>query len=107
MLTLSNTTLLPVAWRLSGLEQLGEDFSFTQDHGIVQPRSAFPLNVNFRAAKPVSIKKAFKIEVSIYKIQRMLCENTNVHPLTKINDYVRRYQMWRRTWASCKLIQYK
>lgn len=64
MLTLSNSTLLPVAWKLSGLDQLGEEFSFNQDHGIVQPRTIFPLHVNFRAAKPVSIRKAFKLEVN-------------------------------------------
>lgn len=63
---LTNSTLLPVAWKLSGLDQLGEEFSFNQDHGIVPPRSDFPLHVHFRAAKPVTIKKAFKLEVYIY-----------------------------------------
>ena len=66
VLTLNNTTLLPVAWKLSGLEQLGEEFTFGQDHGIVQPKSSFPLQVHFRAAKPVGTKKAFKIEVCRY-----------------------------------------
>ena len=67
MLTLKNSTLLPVAWKLSGLDQLGEEFSFNQEQGIVQPRNDFPLQVSFRAAKPVVIqKKAIKIEVHVY-----------------------------------------
>ena len=64
-LKLSNSTLLPVAWKLSGLDQLGEEISFNQDQGIVQPRSDFALRVNFRAAKPVTVKKAFTIQVHI------------------------------------------
>ena len=64
VLHLHNNTLLPVAWKLSGTEMLGEEFSFSQERGVVQPRSAFPLNVHFRAAKPVSYtKRTFKIEV--------------------------------------------
>ena len=63
VLPLNNKTLLPVAWRLSGLEHLGDEFSFGQDQGVVQPLSTFPLSASFRAAKPVSVKKAFKIEV--------------------------------------------
>lgn len=64
-LHLQNKTLLPVAWKLGGLEQLGEEFSFSQDSGIVQPLTEFPLGVNFRASRPVNYpKKTFKIEVS-------------------------------------------
>lgn len=65
VLYLHNHTLLPVAWKLSGLETLGEEFSFSQEHGIVQPLSDFPLTVHFRASKQVNYtKKAFKIEIS-------------------------------------------
>ena len=64
VLYLHNNTLLPVAWKLSGTEMLGEEFSFGQERGVVQPRTAFALNVHFRAAKPVSYtKRTFKIEV--------------------------------------------
>ena len=65
ILHLHNKTMLPVAWKLSGWEQLGEEFTFSQEHGIVQPLTDFPLSINFRSEKPVNItKKAFKIEVS-------------------------------------------
>ena len=64
-LHLHNKTMLPVAWKLGGLEQLGDEFTFSQTHGIVQPLTDFPLSVHFRSAKPVNYsKKAFKIEVS-------------------------------------------
>ena len=65
ILYLHNHTMLPVAWKLSGLETLGEEFSFSQEQGVVQPLSDFPLSVNFRASKQVNhAKKAFKIEIS-------------------------------------------
>lgn len=86
-LTLTNPTLLPVAWKLGGLDQLGEEFSFNQDHGIVQPRTSFPLQVSFRAAKPVIIsKKAIKVEVCIHLHTHSLCihacvENGITNPL--------------------------
>jgi hydrocephalus-inducing protein len=65
VLHLRNNTLLPAAWKLSGTEMLGDEFSFSQEQGIVQPKSEFPLNIHFRAAKPVSYnKRAFKIEIS-------------------------------------------
>ena len=64
VLNLHNPTLLPVAWKLSGLETLGEEFSFSQEHGVVAPKSTFTLHIHFRAAKQVIYtKKAFKIEV--------------------------------------------
>lgn len=65
ILHLHNKTMLPVAWKLGGLEQLGDDFTFSQIHGIVQPLTDFPLSVHFRSVKPVNYtKKVFKIEVS-------------------------------------------
>ena len=65
VLRMLNKTLIPVAWKLGGLDQLGDEFNFSQDHGIIQPLSEFPLGINFRASKPVNYpKKNFKIEVS-------------------------------------------
>ncbi len=65
ILQLHNKTMLPVAWKLGGLEQLGEEFTFNQDHGIIQPLTNFPLCIHFRSAKQVSYtKKVFKVEIS-------------------------------------------
>ena len=61
---LRNNTLLPVQWKLSGLDVLGNDFSFNQEHGIVQPKSEFELKVHFRASKANNYKRALKLEVS-------------------------------------------
>lgn len=59
-----NNTMLPVAWHMTGLENLGDDFSVSQEGGIVQPKSEFSLHVYFRALKPVfTNKKAVRIEV--------------------------------------------
>ena len=62
-LFLRNNTLLPVQWRLSGLDVLGNDFSFNQEHGIVQPKSEFELKIHFRASKANNYKRALKLEV--------------------------------------------
>ncbi|NXW03107.1 HYDIN protein, partial [Fregetta grallaria] len=63
-LVLRNSTPLPVAWRLSGLENLGEDFSVSQDEGIVGPRAEFGVRLYFKATKALSIKKMIRLEVS-------------------------------------------
>ena len=65
-LYLRNSTLLPVAWRLSGLESLGDDFSVSQESGIIEPKSEFALHAYFRAMKPVvTSKKGIRLEVGI------------------------------------------
>ncbi|KAF1661855.1 hypothetical protein FQA23_0006661, partial [Aptenodytes patagonicus] len=63
-LVLRNSTPLPVVWRLSGLENLGEDFSVSQDKGIVGPRTEFGVHLYFKATKALSIKKTIRLEVS-------------------------------------------
>jgi len=63
-LTIRNVTLLPVAWRLTGLEHLGDDFSVSQEGGVIQPKTDFLITVFFRALKPVTTnRKAVRIEV--------------------------------------------
>ncbi|XP_064315287.1 hydrocephalus-inducing protein homolog [Phalacrocorax carbo] len=63
-LVLRNSTPLPAAWRLSGLENLGEDFSVSQDEGIIGPRTEFGLHLYFKPTKALSIKKTIRLEVS-------------------------------------------
>ncbi|NXL46323.1 HYDIN protein, partial [Podilymbus podiceps] len=63
-LVLRNSTPLPMAWRLSGLENLGEDFSVSQDKGIVGPRTDFDVHLYFKATKALNIKKTIRLEVS-------------------------------------------
>ena len=79
VLSLTNPTLIPVAWKLGGLEQLGDEFSFNQEQGVVQPKTTFPLQVSFRAAKPVTVlKKAIKVEVDA-NIQVYVCSFPSPH----------------------------
>ncbi|XP_059164892.1 hydrocephalus-inducing protein homolog isoform X11 [Physella acuta] len=62
---LRNSTQLPVAWKLSGLENLGDDFTVAADSGIVEPLSEYPLHAYFRAMKAVSTnRKMIRIEIS-------------------------------------------
>ncbi|XP_072278793.1 hydrocephalus-inducing protein-like [Pyxicephalus adspersus] len=76
---LRNSTYLPAAWRVTGLENLGDDFSVSQDQGIVAPRSEYGLQIHFKAAKASNVKKFIRLEVleltelSVYSVCRELC----------------------------------
>ncbi|MGH0142283.1 UNVERIFIED_CONTAM: hypothetical protein FKN15_002865 [Acipenser sinensis] len=78
---LRNSNQLPVAWKLSGLEMLGDEFLVTQDQGIIEPKSEFPLQMHFRAMKPINLKKAIRLEVS--DVENILgivhTENIQIH----------------------------
>ncbi|XP_062355723.1 hydrocephalus-inducing protein homolog [Cinclus cinclus] len=63
-LVLKNNTLLPMAWQLTGLDDLVEAFSLSQDNGIIDPRSEFEVTLNFKAEQIGSIKKTLRLEVS-------------------------------------------
>ncbi|KAM6294461.1 hydrocephalus-inducing protein homolog [Aegotheles albertisi] len=63
-LVLHNSSPLPMAWRLSGLENLGEDFSVSQNEGIIGPRMKSKVHLYFKATKPLSVKKMIRLEVS-------------------------------------------
>ena len=69
---LRNSTQLPVAWKLSGLENLGDDFTVAADSGVVEPLSEYPLQAYFRAMKAVQTsKKMIRLEVG----DRCCCYN--------------------------------
>ncbi|XP_021488188.2 hydrocephalus-inducing protein homolog [Meriones unguiculatus] len=60
---LRNVTPLAVAWRISSLEHLGEDFTVSMLQGIIPAKGEFGLQVHFQPTKPINIKKAIRIEV--------------------------------------------
>lgn len=62
-LVLKNDALLPMAWQLSGLDDLVEDFSLSQDNGIIDPCSEFEVTLNFTARQIGSIEKTLRLEV--------------------------------------------
>ena len=64
-LLLRNTKTLPVAWRLSGMEVLGDEFSVSQDQGIIMPNTDFCVQMHFRAVKPVNLRRSIRLEVGV------------------------------------------
>ncbi|XP_038663072.1 hydrocephalus-inducing protein homolog [Scyliorhinus canicula] len=62
-LALRNNCLLPVAWRITGLESLGDDFSLSQDQGVIDAKSEFFVHMNFRAMRQVNLRKYIRLEV--------------------------------------------
>ncbi|XP_071423974.1 hydrocephalus-inducing protein homolog [Pithys albifrons albifrons] len=63
-LVLINDSPLPMAWQLTGLDDLGDEFSISQDRGIVGPRTNFEVQLNFRAEKIGISNKMIRLEVS-------------------------------------------
>ncbi|KAM9301954.1 hydrocephalus-inducing protein homolog [Gastrophryne carolinensis] len=83
---LRNSTYLPAAWQLTGLENLGGDFSVSQDRGIVAPRSEFGLQLHFRAAKATNVKKVVRLEVSDVENILGIVQLENIQVLAEAYD---------------------
>uniref|UniRef100_A0A8C3T1C3 HYDIN axonemal central pair apparatus protein n=1 Tax=Chelydra serpentina TaxID=8475 RepID=A0A8C3T1C3_CHESE len=86
MLFLRNTSPMPVAWRLSGLENLGDDFSVSQDQGTIGPRSEYCLQLHFKATKPLNIKKVIRLEVSDMENILGIVQYENIQVLAESYD---------------------
>lgn len=89
-LTLTNQTLLPAAWKIQGLEQLGEEFSVLQDSGIVAPKSTVPVQIFFRALRvsKISQKKSLRLEVFDVENVAGLVQAENIHVQAEAFDVV-------------------
>jgi hydrocephalus-inducing protein len=65
---MSNNTMIPVQWRIEGVDLLGEEFVCNQTNGIIEPFNSFDLVLHFRALRPIVItakdKKILKLLVS-------------------------------------------
>ena len=65
---MTNNTLIPVQWKLEGLNQLGDEFVCNQTAGVIEPGQSFSLVLHFRALKPLVItpkeRKFLKLLVS-------------------------------------------
>ncbi|XP_008409888.1 hydrocephalus-inducing protein homolog isoform X2 [Poecilia reticulata] len=76
-----NKTVLPLSWMLQGLETLGDEFIVLQDQGVIQPNSCCPLCLQFKARKPVLVKKILRLEV--YDVEKIIgilhTENLTIH----------------------------
>ncbi|XP_061825847.2 hydrocephalus-inducing protein homolog [Nerophis lumbriciformis] len=62
-LKIHNRTPLPISWRLQGMEELGDEFSLSQDHSIIPEQSSLLITMHFMAKKPNTYKKHLRFEV--------------------------------------------
>ncbi|XP_078257666.1 hydrocephalus-inducing protein homolog [Rhinoraja longicauda] len=62
-LVMRNICLLPVAWRITGLENLGDDFALSQDQGVIESKDEFSVHMHFRATKQINLRKYVRLEV--------------------------------------------
>ena len=47
-LQLYNPTALPIAWRVAGMENIGDEFSLNSEFGVLDPYQTFVIEMNFR-----------------------------------------------------------
>jgi len=87
---MSNNTLIPVQWKLDGLELLGDEFVCNQSSGVIEPLSSFNLILHFRPLKPVNItqkdKKILKLLVSSVNSFLGFIENHQIMVLAEAYD---------------------
>lgn len=64
---MTNNTMIPVYWKIEGVDQLGEEFVCNQTSGVIEPFYTFTLVLHFRALRPIVItakdKKILKLLV--------------------------------------------
>ena len=58
-LELKNTSMLPVAYTLSGFDSIGEELECEERKGIVQPCSSFTVPFTLQTAQPLIIANKF------------------------------------------------
>ncbi|XP_018652309.1 hypothetical protein Smp_175450 [Schistosoma mansoni] len=68
---LKNRTLLPAQWKLSGIEALGDEFSVSQDAGIVEPQSESIVYAYFRAMKSVKPNQKRSLRLEVYDLENI------------------------------------
>ncbi|XP_051512768.1 hydrocephalus-inducing protein homolog [Myxocyprinus asiaticus] len=86
-LCLSNNTLLPAAWKIRGMEMLGDEFTVSQDQGIIMPHSKFCLHMHFIARNPIKLKKAISLEVSdVENILGIIQHSENIQIIAEAYD---------------------
>jgi hypothetical protein len=85
-----NGTMIPVQWRLEGVDLLGDEFVCNQTNGILEPNATFNLVMHFRALKPLNItskdKKALKLLVSDVNSFLGFMENHTIHVTAEAYD---------------------
>jgi len=60
---IKNSSKLISAWRLKGLQTIGNCFNLNATEGIINQKGSFVLKVGFSSAKPLTVKKSIQLEV--------------------------------------------
>ena len=83
-----NQTLLPVFWKVSGVDVLGEDFTVSHDQGTIEPKSEFALQIHFRAMKPYKSNQKKGIRIEVFDIDQImgLLQTENIAVLAEAYD---------------------
>ena len=63
-LRVKNPTPMPVGWKISGIESLGEEFGITPIEGVLEASQECVINATFHGTKVLVIKRSIKLEAS-------------------------------------------
>ncbi|KAH6588049.1 hypothetical protein BASA50_010912 [Batrachochytrium salamandrivorans] len=61
---LRNPTQMSVAWKIAGVDALGDEFTIPTTDGILESLQETTITIEFRGIKPIVIKRVIRIEVS-------------------------------------------
>ncbi|KAJ3287536.1 hypothetical protein HK104_008544 [Borealophlyctis nickersoniae] len=61
---LKNGNLLPVAWKIVGVDALGDEFQVAPTEGLLDSYQECTINAEFKGTKPVVVKRVVRLEVS-------------------------------------------
>ncbi len=83
-----NQTLLPVLWKVTGVDLLGEDFTVSHDQGVIEAKSEFSLQIHFRAMKPYKSNQKRGIRIEVYDVDQIigLLQSENITVLAEAYD---------------------
>lgn len=73
---ITNVCLLPVAWKLAGVEELPEELTIVPDSGVLNSRSTVEVNVQFRAI--VKRMLSGKVTLQIQDVDAVLPETQKI-----------------------------
>ena len=83
-----NPTLLPMSWRLSGLEALGDEFTASADSGTIEPKSELALELHMRAMRPSKPNQKRGIKLEVFDMDNVigLVQTENIQVVAEAYD---------------------
>ena len=60
-----NKSMLPVAFHVTGIKELGDEFTLDNDHGVIAPGDSATVKLTVKSLRAFALKKSLRLEVCI------------------------------------------